>query len=243
MDNYREDTYGERVAGIYDDWYTDYEHAMIEVLEQLAQGGRALELGIGTGRIALPLQAKGVPVDGIDASSAMIAKLRSKPGGDKIQVTLGNFADVAVDGQYALIYVVFNTFFALLTQAEQIRCIANAARRLEPGGHFVVEAFMPDLSRFRGQQSLRVVSIGDNEVRLDASKIDPIAQQITSQHIMLTASGLQLYPVKIRYVWPTELDLMSRLAGFQLKQRWGDWNKSAFEVDSGKHISIYEHIP
>ena len=243
MDNYREDTYGERVAGIYDDWYTDYEHAMIEVLEQLAQGGRALELGIGTGRIALPLQAKGVPVDGIDASSAMIAKLRSKPGGDKIQVTLGNFADVAVDGQYALIYVVFNTFFALLTQAEQIRCIANAARRLEPGGHFVVEAFMPDLSRFRGQQSLRVVSIGDNEVRLDASKTDPIAQQITSQHIMLTASGLQLYPVKIRYVWPTELDLMSRLAGFQLKQRWGDWNKSAFEVDSGKHISIYEHIP
>ncbi len=243
MDNYREDTYGERVAEIYDDWYTNYDDAMIEALQELAQGGRALELGIGTGRIALPLQAKGVTVDGIDASSAMIAKLQSKPGGDNIQVTLGNFADVTVEHQYALVYVVFNTFFALLTQAEQIRCIANVGQRLEPGGHFVVEAFMPDLSRYNGQQSLRVVSIGENEVRLDASKIDPIAQQITSQHITVTESGLQLRPVKLRYVWPIELDLMAQLAGLQLWNRWGDWNKSVFGVDSKKHISVYEHIP
>ena len=243
MDNYREDTYGERVADIYDDWYTNYDDEMIEVLQELAQGGRALELGIGTGRIALPLQAKGVTVDGIDASSAMIAKLQSKPGGDKIQVTLGNFADVTVEHQYALVYVVFNTFFALLTQAEQIRCIANVAQRLEPGGHFVVEAFMPDLSRYNGQQSLRVVSIGENEVRLDASRIDPIAQQITSQHITVIESGLQLRPVKLRYVWPTELDLMAQLAELQLWNRWGDWNKSVFGVDSKKHISVYEHNP
>jgi SAM-dependent methyltransferase len=242
MDSYQEDTYGERVAGIYDEWYAKYDDAMIETLAELARGGHALELGIGTGRIALPLQLKGITVHGIDASPAMIAKLRSKPNGDKVQVILDNFADVAVEGQYDLIYVVFNTFFALLTQDEQIRCIGNVAQRLGPAGNFVVEAFMPDLSRFSGQQTLRVISIGEDEVRLDASQIDPIAQQVTSQHVTLTEQGVRLYPVKLRYVWPTELDLMARLAGLQLKNRWGNWQKSAFTVDSGKHISVYEHI-
>jgi SAM-dependent methyltransferase len=242
MESYQEDTYGDRIAGIYDEWYTKYDDAMIETLVELAQGGRALELGIGTGRIALPLQHKGITVHGIDASPAMIAKLRGKPNGDRIQVTLGNFADVAVDGQYALIYVVFNTFFSLLTQDEQVRCIGNVAKRLKLAGNFVVEAFMPDLSRFSGQQALRVVNIGENEVRLDASQIDPVTQQITSQHVLLTEEGIRFYPVKLRYVWPTEFDLMARLAGLRLKYRWENWHKSDFEIDSGKHISVYEHI-
>jgi SAM-dependent methyltransferase len=242
MESYQEDTYGERIAGVYDEWYTKYDDAMIEALAELSQGGRALELGVGTGRIALPLQLKGISVHGIDASPAMIAKLRAKPQGDRIQVTLGNFADVAVDGQYALIYVVFNTFFSLLTQDEQAQCIANVAQRLDPAGYFVVEAFMPDLSRFSGQQALRVVNLGENEVRLDASQVDLLTQQITSQHVLLTEDGIRFYPIKIRYVWPSELDLMARLAGLRLKYRWGDWHKSDFGIDSGKHISVYEHI-
>lgn len=240
MDRYQEDTYGERVAGIYDEWYGSYDESMIETLADMAQGGRALELGIGTGRVALPLQMKGIPVEGIDASPSMIAKLRSKPGGEKVRVTMGNFADVPVDGEYALIYVVFNTFFALLTQMEQSRCFENVARRLGPAGCFVLEAFMPDLSRYNGRQALRVVNLEGNEVRLDASQIDPVTQQISSQHIVMTEEGVKLYPVKLRYVWPAELDLMARLAGLTLKYRWGSWQKSPFTAESGKHISVYE---
>ena len=134
MDNYRHETYGERIAGIYDEWYTTYDEATIPVLRELAQGGRALELGIGTGRMALPLLESGVAVEGIDASEAMVARLRAKPGGDRIPVAMGNFADVAVDGEFALVYILFNTFFALLTQEDQVRCFANVARRLGPGG-------------------------------------------------------------------------------------------------------------
>lgn len=240
MDTYQEDTYGERIAGVYDDWYAEYDDAALVTLRELAQGGRALELGIGTGRIALPLQRSGVAVDGIDASEAMIAILRSKPSGDQIPVVLGNFADVAVEGQYALVYVVFNTFFALWTQEEQLRCFRNVAQHLNPQGSFVVEAFVPDLSRFSGRQAVRTVSMNENEVRLDASQLDPVNQQITSQHVVLTEQGIRLYPVKLRYVWPAELDLMARLAGLRLRQRWGNWRKAAFSADSGRHISVYE---
>jgi SAM-dependent methyltransferase len=240
MDNYKEETYGERIAGIYDEWYGEYDNAIIGILKECAQGGRALELGIGTGRIALPLRQSGVAVDGIDASEAMVAKLRGKPGGDKIPVTMGNFADVAVEGQYALIYILFNTFFALLTQEEQLRCFRNVARHLSPQGRFVVEAFVPDLSRYTRRQTLQTVSTSENEVRLDASLLDPATQLITSQHVVLSEQGIRLYPVKIRYVWPAELDLMARLAGLQLKHRWGNWGKAAFSGDSGKHVSVYE---
>ncbi len=243
MDSYQEDTYGERIASVYDELYAGYDDAAIETLKELSRDGPALELGIGTGRIALPLQQRGVIVHGIDASEAMIAKLRGKPHGDQIQVTMGNFADVAVEGQYALIYIVFNTFFALLTQEEQLRCMQNVARHLVPTGSFVVEAFVPDLTRFSGGQTIRVVNISESEIQMDASQIDLVAQQITSQHIMLSEKGIQLYPVKLRYVWPTELDLMARLAGLQLKHRWGNWQKAAFSASSGKHISVYERVP
>jgi SAM-dependent methyltransferase len=240
MDNYQEETYGERIAGRYDEWYGEVDQATIHTLKELAQGGRALELGIGTGRIALPLQQAGVAVDGIDASPAMIARLRSKPGGDQIPVTMGNFADVAAEGQYALVYVLFNTFFALLTQDEQIRCFRNVGRHLSPSGVFAIEAFVPDLTRFHGRQALRTVDVGVDQVRLDASQLDPVTQLITSQHVVLTEGGIRLYPVKIRYVWPAEMDLMARLAGLQLKHRWESWEKAAFSANSGQHISIYE---
>jgi len=240
MESYEEETYGQRIAGIYDEWYAGYDCAAIETLKELAQGGRALELGIGTGRIALPLQESGIAVEGIDASEAMLAKLHSKPGGDSIPVTQGDFADVAVNGEYTLIFVLFNTFYALLTQEDQLRCFRNVARHLAARGTFVVEAFAPDLSRFDGQQAVRAISVGDDEVRLDASQLDPVTQQIASQHVVLTEQGVRLYPVRLRYVWPSEFDLMARLAGLQLRHRWGNWRKDPFGADSGKHISVFE---
>jgi SAM-dependent methyltransferase len=243
VDDFKEDTYGERVAGIYDEWYSEVDEEAVRTLCELAQGGRALELGIGTGRIALPLQQKGIAVHGIDASPAMVAKLRNKPSGEKIPVTMGNFADINVEGQFKLIYVLFNTFYALLTQDEQLRCFHNAAQHLEPQGVFLIEVFVPDLSRFSGEQAVRAVRIDENEVRLDASLHDAVNQIITSQHMVLTEPEVRLYPVKLRYVWPSELDLMARLAGLQRIYRWGNWRKEAFTAISGKHISIYQPIP
>lgn len=239
MVSYHEDTYGQRIAGVYDAWYADYDPAALTTLEQLAQGGRALELGIGTGRIAIPLHQAGVAVSGIDASPAMIARLRAKTGGEDIPVTIGNFADLAVEGRYKLIYVLFNTFFALLTQDEQLRCFENVSRHLVPGGSFLVEAFVPDLNRFVDGQAFRTVHIGDQEVRVDATQHDPLLQLIISQHIVLTEQGTQFYPVKLRYVWPSELDLMARLAGLQHSHRWGAWDQSDFTASSNRHISVY----
>ena len=241
MDTYNESTYGERIAGIYDEWYQAYDEAAIQVFSELAHKGRALELGIGTGRIALPLQAAGVKIHGIDASPAMISRLRAKPGGKTIPVTLGNFADLPVEGQFDLIYILFNTFFALLTQDDQIRCLENVAKHLSPQGVFVIEAFMPDLARFNGRQTVRAISVGEDELRVDASQLDPAAQLIVSQHVELTTAGVRLFPVKLRYVWPSELDLMARLAGLRLQQRWENWERKPFSADSGKHISLYEH--
>jgi SAM-dependent methyltransferase len=241
MDDFQQDTYGERIAGVYDDWYAGCDPACVALLAELAQGGRALELGIGTGRVAIPLHQAGVAVEGIDASPAMVARLRGKPGGEALSVVIGDFADIAVEGQYALIYVLFNTFFALLTQEDQVRCFCNVARHLSPQGRFVIEAFVPDLSRFSGQQAVRAARLSQGEVHMDVSQHDPVAQRVTSQHVALSEQGIRLYPVTLRYAWPTELDLMARLAGLRLWQRWGDWQRGAFSADSGKHISVYEH--
>lgn len=241
MENYTEDTYGERIAGVYDQWYAGVDPAAVQALAGLAQNGRVLELGIGTGRMALPLLEKGVEVHGLDASEAMVAKLRSKPGGERIPVRMGNFADVAVDGQFSLVYVVFNTIFALLTQEEQVRCFQNVARHLAPGGAFLLEAFVPDMTRFTADQAMRVGYIHENEAEIDLSEIAMDKQLITSQHMLLTPQGIQLFPVKIRYIWPSEMDLMAQVAGLRLRQRWGDWKQSAFDSSSTKHISIYEH--
>jgi SAM-dependent methyltransferase len=240
MDDYSAETYGERIADIYDSWYAAYDPHCIDVLADLARGGPALELGIGTGRIALPLRQRGIAVHGVDASPAMVAKLRAKSGGHAIPVTMGSFSDFTVDGRFALAYIAFNTFFALLTQDEQVRCMETVARHLVPGGRFVVEAFVPDMSRYAGRQALRVGGVDVGEVRIDASEIDPARQTVASQHIVLTESGVRLYPVTLRYVWPSELDLMARIAGLRLADRWSDWQRAPFGPDSGKHVSVYE---
>jgi SAM-dependent methyltransferase len=239
MENYQEDTYGERIAGVYDDWYTTFDEDLLPILAGLARGGRALELGIGTGRIALPLQERGVEVHGIDASEAMVSRLRAKPGGERIPVTIGNFAGVPVEGQFNLVYVLFNTFYGLLAQEEQIRCFQNVAAHLSPGGVFVVEAFVPKLQRFQDRQTVRAIRLEVGEVQLEASQLDPVEQHITVQHILLTEEGLRLYPVQLRYVWPAEFDLMAQIAGMQLEHRWSSWQKAAFTSESDKHISVF----
>lgn len=243
MDEYQEETYGERIADVYDDWYQTYDEQAVSTLSELARGGPVLELGIGTGRIALPLRRKGILVHGIDASEAMLSKLHAKPDGDRIPVTMGNFADVAVDGQFSLIYVLFNTFFALRTQDEQIRCCEHVARHLAPSGVFLIEAFVPDVARFSGKQAVRAVQVNSDEVRLNVTQWDPVTQHLTSQHVVLTEQGVRLFPVKLRYVWPAELDLMARLAGLRLRERWEGWDRSGFTADSTKHISVYERSP
>lgn len=240
MQDYDERTYGERIAEIYDQQTPPIERIAIDLLEKLAQGGPVLELGIGTGRIALPLQQRGLQVDGIDASQAMVAKLRQKLGGQEIRIYEGDFAKVEVEGSYALIFVVFNTLFALLSQEEQITCFRNVASRLTPEGSFLVEAFVPDLSRFDRRQRVAAIGVEADRVRLDVSQVNPAAQVVTTQHVFLTADGVKLYPVKLRYSWPVELDLMARLAGLKLKHRWADWQEQPFDDESQKHISVYE---
>jgi SAM-dependent methyltransferase len=241
MSDYSEETYGEHIAGVYDEWYNEFDPASIKVLKELAHGDQVLELGIGTGRIAIPLVNSGVTVHGIDASESMVTKLHSKPGGESIPVSMGNFADVSVEGYFSLIYVVFNTFYCLLTQEEQIRCFQNVARHLTPDGVFVLESFVPDMTRFTAGQAMRVTQIGDHEVMLDASQVELDKQVITSQHVVLTEQGTCFYPVKIRYVWPSEMDLMAQLSQLRLKERWSNWGKSQFTDGSRMHISVYEH--
>lgn len=240
MENYSEETYGEHIAGVYDQWYSGFDPDAINRLVELAGSGPALELGIGTGRFALPLVNAGVQVHGLDASESMVAKLRSKPGGEQIPVTMGDFADVAVTGQFTLVYVVFNTFFSLLTQADQVRCFKNVARHLSPGGVFVLESFVPDMTRFTAGQAMRLAQIRENQVQFDVSEIEFDKQVITSQHVLLTDQGTKFYPVKLRYVWPSEMDLMAELSHLRLRERWSDWKKSPFTAESVKHISVYE---
>ena len=184
--------------------------------------GPALELGTGRGRVALPLAAMGVQVHGIDASAAIVERLRAKPGGEAIDVTVGDFAAVPVEGRYPLVYGVFNTYFAPLTQDDQLRCFAAVGRRLAPGGAFVLQGFVPDQSLHPGGQSVRTTHLGLDQVRL-------------------TWPGIRLYPGAIRYAWPSELDLMARLAGLRLRARWGGWRREPFGPDSGVHVSVYEH--
>ena len=239
MNFYSDETYGERVAGVYDEWYSEYDPLAIDTLAEMAQGGRALELGIGTGRIALPLSERNVQVHGIDAAQSMISRLRSKPGSDRITVTQGSFADVAVEGEFALVYVVFNTFFALSSQEEQLRCFANVAAHLSRDGCFVIEAFVPDMTRFDHDQVNWATKVTEERVELDVGRHDAATQRVISQKVVITDGNVRLYPVQIRYAWPAELDLMARLAGLQLRERWGNWKREPFTSESQKHISVY----
>jgi SAM-dependent methyltransferase len=242
MDPHGPASYGDQVADIYDEWHgslPDTEDC-VALLAELAGPGPALELAIGTGRVALPLAAAGVEVHGIDASERMVERLRAKPGGQDIPVTIGDFAEVAVEGPYRLVYLVYNTLFVLLSQDAQVACFANVAARLGPGGLFVVEAFVPDLGRFSRGQSVSVGQFGLEAVRLDLAVHDPVAQRIDSQIVLVRPEGLRLQPTLLRYAWPAELDLMARLAGLRLRDRWAGWRRERFTASAEKHVSVYQ---
>lgn len=239
MRGYETSTYGDRMAEFYDDQYPE-PTGEPELLAELAGEGPVLELGIGTGRVALPLVERGIEVHGVDASEAMVAKLREKPGGDAIQVTIGDMADVVSEGEFSLIYVVFNTFYAILTQEHQLRCFQNVAARLKPGGRFLITAFVPDMKRFERRQRLETMSVAAHSATIHVARYDPVTQTIDSANLHFGAEGVGIMPIAMRFAYPPELDLMARIAGLSLEDRWGDWNKEQFGPDSDRHISVWK---
>ena len=210
----------------------------VDVLRELAGDGAALELAIGTGRVALPLAASGVPVTGIDLSPAMVEQLRSKPGGDAIDVTIGDITDTQVDGAFRLVYLVYNTIGNLETQERQVACFANAAAHLEPGGSFVIEVGVPDLRRLVPGQDAVVFAHAPGYVGYDRY-VDLVGQRAVSHHFVADGSGAREVRTPFRYVWPSELDLMARLAGLTLHHRWAGWDRSPFTGESRSHVSVW----
>jgi SAM-dependent methyltransferase len=233
--------YGDTWAGVYDEHHAGMDpSAAVEFLAGLAGDGRVLELAIGTGRVAVPLAGRGIAVEGVDASEAMVARLRAKPGGEQIPVVIGDMAQVPVDGPFGLVYLVFNTLFGLLSQARQADCFGSVARVLGPGGAFVIECFVPDLTRFDRGQRVQAVAVTEDSATIEVSRHDVAQQRVTSQIITLDGQGVHLGPVALRYSWPGELDLMASSAGLRLAERYGDWDRRPFGSGSVKHISVYQ---
>jgi len=238
-----EDFFGERVAERYDESAADmFEPAVVgpvvDFLADLAGHGAVLELGIGTGRIALPLARRGILVHGIDLSEAMVAKLRAKPGAEQIGVTIGDFATTSVDGRFSVAYLVFNTINNLTTQDEQVACFQNVAAHLEPSGCFVIEVGVPALQRLPPGETVRAFNV--STTRLGFDEYDVVTQGLISHHYSVVDGKLEVASVPFRYVWPSELDLMARLAGMTLRERWSGWKREPFTSDSTKHVSVWE---
>jgi SAM-dependent methyltransferase len=235
--------FGEDIAATYDESSADMFRPeavdpAVDVLAELAGDGRALELGIGTGRIALPLARRGVPVHGIDMSRAMVARLRAKPGGDSIGVTIGDFGTTRVAGAFAVSYLVFNTINNLTTQDAQVACFRNAADHLRPGGCFVVEVGVPDLRRLPPGQSAVPFHISPTRWAFDT--YDVATQAMSSNYVTIVDGRAEHWSIPFRYVWPAELDLMARLAGLRLRDRWEGWTRAPFTSESPRHVSVWE---
>jgi SAM-dependent methyltransferase len=234
--------FDERVASRYDDssaamFSSEAVEPVVEFLAELAAGG-ALELGIGTGRIALPLSRRGVEVHGIDLSQAMVARLRAKPGGAAIPVAIGDFATTRLDGGFSLAYLVFNTIENLTTQAEQVACFRNVAAHLEPGGCFVIEVTVPDLRRLPPGETMHVFDASEGHWGID--EYDVANQGLVSHHFSLVDGRIERVSMPFRYVWPSELDLMAELAGMRLRDRWSGWQREPFTSESRQHVSVWE---
>ena len=211
---------------------------MLDVLTELAGAGRALEFAIGTGRVALPLAARGVDVVGIELSDAMVQQLRAKPGGDALDVAIGDMSTTRVEGRYRLVYLVFNTIMNLMTQDAQVACFENAARHLEPGGRFVVEVMVPDLRRLHPGERVRAFATDPTHLGFD--EYDLATQAAASHHHYLEDGAWKSFTMPFRYVWAAELDLMARIAGLTLVDRWESWNRAPFTHESRQHISVWE---
>jgi SAM-dependent methyltransferase len=235
--------FDERVAARYDESSAEMFDAavvdpVVEFLVALAGRGRALELGIGTGRIALPLAQRGVRVHGIELSKAMVARLRAKPGGEDIGVTIGDFATTPVDETFAVAYLVFNTIMNLTTQAAQVACFRNVAAHLEPGGCFVVEVGVPDLQRLPPGETVRAFHVSEDRWGFD--EYDVARQGLVSHHFETVEGRIERVSMPFRYAWPAELDLMAQLAGMELRERWSGWKREPFTSDSRAHVSVWE---
>jgi len=235
--------FGEPVAAIYDDpadpmFQADAIDPAVSLLAELAGGGQALELAIGTGRIGLPLSQRGVPVHGIEMSKAMVARLRSKPGGDAIAVTIGDMATTRVDGTFTVAYLVFNTINNLTTQAAQMACFRNVAEHLAPGGCFVIETGVPPLRQLPPGQD--ILGYRASSGRIVSYGYDHASQGYSGHYVEFTNGTGDYRTIPFRYVWPSELDLMAQLAGLRLRNRWAGWNRAPFTTDSRSHVSVWQ---
>jgi SAM-dependent methyltransferase len=236
--------YGDRWADVYDRVHAGLDPtAAVEAVSALAGGGPVLELGIGTGRIALPLARRGVEVEGVEASTRMVARLREKPGGADVPVEVADFADVRLGRRFAVVLLAFNTLFSLRTQEAQTRCFQTAAAHLAEDGRFVVEAFVPDPRRFDDEQSVRAAGFDGDQAALALELHDPVAQTVDSARLVIGADGFEVLPILIRYAWPSELDLMARIAGLALEARWENWDRRPFTGASRTHVSVYRPVP
>jgi SAM-dependent methyltransferase len=238
-----ENLFGEDVADRYDESAADmFDPAVldpaVDFLAALAGDGAALELGIGTGRIALPLSERGVRVHGIDLSEAMVAKLRAKPGAERIGATIGDFATTRVDGTFSLAYIVFNTICNLTTQEAQVACFENVAAHLEPGGCFVIELGVPGLRTLPPGERFQVFDFGADHIGIDEYDVEQ--QGLISHHLSPVEGQWRMVSMPFRYAWPAELDLMARIAGMKLRERWSGWNREPFTSESTKHVSVWE---
>jgi SAM-dependent methyltransferase len=238
-----ENYFGERVAARYDELHADmFDPSVVapavDFLARLAGQGAALELGIGTGRIALPLAKRGIPVHGIDLSAAMVDKLRAKPAAEEIDVTIGDFATTTVDQIFSLAFLVFNTINNLTTQESQVACFRNVANHLEPGGHFVIEVGIPALRELPHGETFRLFQVSETYLGID--EYDVATQRLVSHHYLADNGRFEKRSILFRYVWPSELDLMARLAGMELRERWSSWQRQPFTSESTKHISVWE---
>jgi len=233
-------SFGPEVAARYDTQPRSDEQVAAGFLAHAAAGGRALEFAIGTGRIALPLSELGVPVDGIELSPAMIEQLRSRPGGVELRIEVGDMSTVDMDRKYSLVFLVYNTIFNLLTQDDQVRCFENAARHLDQGGVFVVETALPHAWIPPGRSDyVRTELVELDAVGFDVARHDPVTQLLAENHISITATGVQFMPIVCRLITPGEMDLMARIAGLRLVDRFGSWRREPFSSASTAHVSMY----
>jgi SAM-dependent methyltransferase len=241
-----EDYFGERGAARYDERYAHLAtrsvlDPVVDFLVDVARGGPALELGVGTGRIAFPLASRGVRVHGIEQSEAMVARLRAKSRAERVDVTIGDFATTRVEGSFSVAYLVANTIMNLTTQDEQVNCFRNVASHLDPGGCFVIEVIVPDLRRLPPTEIYQAFDVSGTH--LGFNEYDVVRQGVISHHYWVEDGKVEIFSPPFRYVWPSELDLMARLAGMRLRERWAGWKREPFTSESTKHISVWEKAP
>lgn len=216
--------------------------AAVDFLAQVAAGGPVLELAIGTGRVALPLAARGLPVTGVEASPEMVAKMKAKPGGASIDVVVGDMADVPVTGPYQMVYLAYNTLFNLVREQRQRDCFRNVARVLAPGGAFVIETFVPDLADFARDEKVQMRNVTEDSATIRLHKYDLAAQTFIRQTIRFDSTGVHLFPFSMRYCWPAQIDEMATAAGLRLTERYAGWDRRPFDATSASHVSVYRPV-